>query len=445
MQELEYIPNGSHLDLTDRVAIEVGIARGDSFVKIAKLLGKHPNTISREIKNNRSFLPGHYWFGNDCNRFQYCHKKQMCGVVHDACHADCKRCKGFKCIKNCDEYESSACTKLLKPPYVCNTCYHKNSCKKDRYYYNSKHADAAVKRRWSDSRKGVRLSDEELKDIGKLIRPLIKRGQPLTHIYAEHEKELPVSLRTIYNYIDQKKIRGISNIDLQRKVGYKARKKHRGSIAHTHYYNREGRTYDDFEAKIGVKWSEADVVQMDTVKGTKERGKRLLTMIFRKNSVMLLFLLPDGKAESVIRIFDYLEAGLGLERFQRMFPVILTDNGSEFKRVDAMELNEEQLHRTNIYYCDPMASWQKAHIEKNHEYIRYVLKPGKSMNGYEQEDITLLMNHINSTKRKSLGGKSPYELVDEDDEDMKALFELLKMHLIPADEVQLNPELLIRK
>ena len=34
-----------------------------------------------------------------------------------------------------------------------------------------------------------------------------------------------------------------------------------------------------------------------------------------------------------------------------------------------------------------MASWQKGCIEKNHEYIRYALPKGKSLNAYDQEDI----------------------------------------------------------
>lgn len=42
----------------------------------------------------------------------------------------------------------------------------------------------------------------------------------------------------------------------------------------------------------------------------------------------------------------------------------------------------------------------------------------------------------------SLNGKAPYELIDEDDKDMKALMDLLKMRLIPADEVHLTPDLL---
>lgn len=114
-----------------------------------------------------------------------------------------------------------------------------------------------------------------------------------------------------------------------------------------------------------VKYTEDEVVEMDTVKGVREQGKRLLTMIFRKNNVMLLFLMPYGKAESVKMVFDYLEAGLGIEIFRRLFPVILTDNGSEFKKVDELELTSDEtgflVYRTSIFYCDPMASWQKEH------------------------------------------------------------------------------------
>ena len=37
--------------------------------------------------------------------------------------------------------------------------------------------------------------------------------------------------------------------------------------------------------------------------------------------------------------------------------------------------------------------------------------------------------------------KAKYELIEEDDEDMRVLMDLLKMHLIPADEVHLTPDL----
>lgn len=282
-----------------------------------------------------------------------------------------------------------------------------------------------------------------------LIIKLVKKGQPLTHIYAEHEAEMPVCLRTLYNYIDEGELT-IRNIDLRRKTGYKQRKKGRQpSLGFANMEFRQCRTYADFEYAMKVQYTEDEVVEMDTVKGVREQGKRLLTMIFRKNNVMLLFLMPDGKAESVKRVFDYLEAGLGINVFRRLFPIILTDNGSEFKRVDDLELTPEEdsllTYRTHLYYCDPMASWQKGCIEKNHEFIRYAIPKKKSLNPYTQEDITLLMNHINSIKRPGLGNKCPYELVDEEDSDFHELMSLLKMHLIPPDEVHLMPDLFVEK
>ena len=205
---------------------------------------------------------------------------------------------------------------------------------------------------------------------------------------------------------------------------------------------REGRTYADYETDHP--FLEDRILEMDTVKGSREKGKRLLTMIFQENSIMLLFLMPDGTAESVKRVFDYLEMGLGIDRFRRLFPVFLTDNGGEFKRVDDLELTDTYEYRTRIYYCDPMASWQKPHVEKNHEYIRYVIPRGRSLDAYDQEDITLLMNHINSIRRPGLGYKAPYELIQAEDEDMWALFHFLKMERIPPDEVHLKADLFQR-
>ena len=111
--------------------------------------------------------------------------------------------------------------------------------------------------------------------------------------------------------------------------------------------------------------------------------------------------------------------------------------------MDDLEQSDSLTMRTSIFYCDPMASWQKPHIEKNHEFIRYVLPRGKSLNPYTQEDITLLMNHINSVRRPGLENKTPYDLA-EDDADMQALMRLLKMHPIPPDEVHLKPDLLLK-
>lgn len=442
-----YYKKEGQMDLSDRIAIETGISNKDSFKKIGKLLHRHPSTISHEIKENRTFIAGNYFLRKDCRFVRQHVQHHVCG--DESCEENCCRCRSVDCQKYCEKYVSRACHKFEKPPYVCNNCSEKKLCSKDKYIYSAKQADAAVTRRRSESRQGIRISDEKKSEMDELITRLVKKGQPLTHIYAEHENEMPVCLRTLYNYIDDGELT-VKNIDLRRKTGYKKRGKgHQPSLGFANMEFRQGRTYTDFEYAMKVKYTEDEVVEMDTVKDVREQGKRLLTMIFRKNNVMLLFLMPDGKAESVKRVFDYLEARLGIEVFQRLFPVILTDNGSEFKKVDELELTSDEtgflVYRTSLFYCDPMASWQKGCIEKNHEFVRYAIPKKKSLNPYNQDDITLLMNHINSIKRPGLGNKSPYELVEEDDEDFHELMRLLKMHLIPPDEVHLMPDLFVKK
>ena len=63
----------------------------------------------------------------------------------------------------------------------------------------------------------------------------------------------------------------------------------------------------------------------------------------------------------------------------------------------------------SLFYCDPNCSWQKVSIEKNHEYIRYILPKGISFASITQEDCYLIASNINSTPRLSLNNHSPYE------------------------------------
>jgi len=436
---MNYYNMSGQLDLSDRVAVETGICRGESFRTIAKRLHRHPSTISHEIRENRTFIRGQYPAGKDCRYARKCTEKQLCGAASHACRTKCKYCRGMDCTKICKRYVSSACHRFEEPPYVCNTCDRKRICIKDKYIYSAKYADAASNRRRSESRQGFRITEKQFEEMDALITRLVKKGQPLTHIYAEHQQELPVGLRSLYNYIDSGKMT-IKNIDLRRKTSYRQRRKNKKGVSTFGRGFREGRSYEDYEKELKFH-GEYEVTEMDTVRGRRERGKRLLTMILRRYSIMLLFLMPDGKSESVLRVFDYLETGLGIESFSRLFPIILTDNGTEFTKAEEMEYSETLERRTRIFYCDPYASWQKPHIEKNHEYIRYVLPRGKSLDPYTQEDMTLLMNHINSTRRLSLGKKAPYELIMEEDKDMWKLWSLLKMDLIPPDEVHLKPDL----
>lgn len=66
--------------------------------------------------------------------------------------------------------------------------------------------------------------------------------------------------------------------------------------------------------------------------------------------------------------------------------------------------------RTNIFYCDPQTPSQKPHVENNHNYVRDVIPNGTDLRNLTQQDLLLLFSHINSTPRKVLNGKTPYEV-----------------------------------
>ena len=246
-------------------------------------------------------------------------------------------------------------------------------------------------------------------------------------------------LYRLYRYIDAGML-GVGNLDLRRKVSYRQRRKQKKAIdTITNKKFRETRTYEDFLAYL-KKHPGTNYVEMDTVLGTQGKGKRMLTILFVQQSLMLIFLMRDGKANSVVEHFDWLTSALGLKTFRKLFPVILTDNGSEFKYTLEMERTIDGANRTKIFYCDPQASWQKAHIEKNHEYIRYVIPKGKSLDPYTQEDFTILANNINNTKRLQYNGKAPIELAASD--EFRELFRVTGIQPIPADDVMLKPHLL---
>lgn len=425
------------LGLSERIAIEAGIYRRDSLAKIAKQIGISRKSLSKEIRQNRTFAPAAKFNGKDCRFAPECTRQCVCGDYF--CRHECVFCRKFDCRTLCSAYAPLSCKRVESPPYVCNVCQLRRGCACDRAYYVATQAHAVAMRRYSETRSKPQTHGEELEFLDKLVAPLIKKGQPLTHIYAAHREQIPVSERTLYRYIDAGML-GVGNLDLRRKVSYRQRRKQKKSVdTITNKKFRETRTYEDFLAYL-KKYPDTNYVEMDTVLGKQGKGKRMLTMLFVQQSLMLIFLMRDGKANSVVEHFDWLTSALGLKAFRKLFPAILTDNGSEFKYTLEMEHTIDGAKRTKIFYCDPQASWQKAHIEKNHEYIRYVIPKGQSLDSYSQEDFTLLANHINNTKRFQYNGKAPIELATS--EEFRDLLQVTGIQPIPADDVLLKPRLL---
>lgn len=328
--------------------------------------------------------------------------------------------------------------KLDKPPYVCNGCTKKTYCLMPRKFYSSKYAHDEYRSVLVDSRIGINQTPESIQAMNDLLVPLIKdKHQSIGHIYATHAEELGCSRRTLYSYINDC-VFDVRNGDLRRAVRYKKRKKATQTSTKDRSY-RKDHNYEDFQ-KYLKEHPDTNVVEMDCVEGKKGERRAILTFTFRNCNLMLMFLLEYQDQECVLEVFVWLETVLGKEAFKKLFPVILTDGGSEFSAREEMEEFCDGTKSTTIFYCDPYCFWQKGSCEKNHEYIRYIRPKGSSFAELDDQKIRLMMNHINNEKRDSLNGHSPYELslllLDN------KLHTALGLKAIEPDDVMLSPKLI---
>lgn len=400
--------NYCHLSYEDRKNIEDGLNDNKSIYEISKELNRSYSSIFREIDRNKVYYkPDNHEYIN------------------------------FTDPKEIYKYEH--CMKLDKSPHVCNGCKSRSGCRKERFTYYARKADDSYHETKSEARKGINLTPEEVFKINEVITPLIKKGQTTNHLYINHPDILNFSKPSFYNYINQG-IFEFKPIDFHRIVKYKKRKNSNKRRTRKEREIRIGRTYEDF-CKYIIENNDLNIVEMDTVEGLQEETDCFLTLLFRKSKFMLIFKLENQTTDEVTRIFEYLQQTLNEEDYKKLFPIILTDNGHEFFDVLNIECNHKTGELiTKLFFCDPHMSCQKGCIEKNHEFIRYVLPKNTSFKNISQNDCDILKNHINSLCRDSLNGKSPYEamlfLCDEE------TLHLLNCYYIEPDKVQLNRKLL---
>lgn len=427
--------NQRHLSLDNRIYIEKSLDNNASYKEIAKVLCKDPTTISKEVRKHRSIKErNNYASHNKCVHRGKCRLTNVCKRAV-SCNKPCVSCPA--CNKRCEKFQEETCLTTSKAPYVCNGCYKKAQCRMDKYFYKAVTAHRQYRSVLAESRNGINITENDLIRLDETISPLIRNGQTPYEILEAHP-EINQCVKTIYNYIGSGAL-SVKNLDLPRKVKYKLRKPHKSEIKDTGIF--EGRTYMDF-LSYTKEYPNTNVVEMDTVLGCEGSKKIFLTLYFRNCHCMLIYLLPNKTGLSVKDVFDNLEKKLTAQGFFKAFPIILTDRGGEFGNPDALETGISNTARTRIFYCDPMASWQKAGLEKNHEFIRYILPKGSSFDNLTQWDATKLACHINSTARASLNGQSPFKLATLLlGKDAVRAFDLRK---IPSDSIILTPELLKR-
>ncbi len=389
----------THLTRGNRRDIRDSLGRGLFLREIAAIVGKDERTVSKEIMKHR--LP------KSNGRAAFAYDKS----------AECPRLKRF--------------------PWVCDGCEKRRHCHfAKQFFYDPDAAHDAYRSLLSSSREGYAMTEGEKASFDAVMKSGVDKGQSPYHIVKANPEAIKCSLRTAYRIIDNGDT-AVKNVDLRRKVKLKPRRtykrKNKDSLE-----VRKGREYSDFVADFTSKGA-MGIAELDTVEGpVGGSGKCLLTIHSTITHLMIIKVLGSKSKEEVNKAIEGIKSDIGDEAFAKFFAMTLTDRGCEFIDHSAIE-TVGGTKRCSLYYCDSYSSYQKGAAEENHTIYRYVLPKGTDLRDIAQKDANLIMSHVNSYERKSIG-TTPYKLAEAI--FGKAFLDALGVSFVEPSEVNLTPLLL---
>lgn len=359
--------NWKHLSFEQRKVINSLLSRHAKLKEIASIIGYDPTSISKEIKRNRTLLYPH----------------------HRLTHKVCK--------------------KLLRFPYVCNSCdlRYRDTCPFDKYKYDPKYAEARSQERLILSRRGLDLNSQEFNNLDNAIKEGRENDESIYHI-SQTDQRVTKSLTTIYRYINKGYLK-TKRIDLPCAVSYKKRKHNKKYDYKHNHIDRSNHTYLDY---LSYRHNHPNVYgwQLDFLGAIKTDTKNIVTLTLPDLHFCLLDIINKPNSDKVVSFFNDLEINIGTEDFIKVFPYILTDRDPCFNDIEGIEFSPiTGERRTHIFYCDPYVSRQKANVENMNKQLRKFFPKGQSINSYSQKDVRdrnriLIENHI-----RSLDGSTPKE------------------------------------
>ena len=419
-----------HLTLAERQMIETGISHGSTKAAIAKTLGKDKSTIGKEIKLHRvkSFSIS---YPLDCSLFPKCKDRNT-----------------FLCNSQCPSYIQFTCKRRDRSPGACNGCEKYSRCHYDKYRYSASQADSEYRDSLVSTRLGINATLSQIKELGLLIKPLLAQGQSVYAILQNHP-EIKLTEKTLYHYIEEGVFQNagvsITCMDLKRQVRRKLAKKK--SIEYSPRKDRsylKGRTHKEY-TEFKEMNPDASVVEMDTVYNDGSNGPFLQTFKFMKYDFLFCVYHQQKTSQTMLEGILLLESILGEQIFNEEVMVLKTDRGSEFILAEQAEIRDDGTRRTRLFYCDPMASWQKGSLENIHILIRDICPKETDLYALgldSQEKANRISSHINSYSKKKLNNKTSFSVLKFFNKEMADKLIDQGLTEIPPDQVILKPCLL---
>ena len=247
--------------------------------------------------------------------------------------------------------------------------------------------------------KGVPVKLGHRYDYARYVSHQIKQGRSPDSITGRlrRESKWTVCTSTLYTYIDQGYIPGITNADLLEKSTHKA---HHDKVKAAR--PPKGKSIEERPDEISARLTPGHW-EMDTVIG-KAKGKKqaLLVLTERFTRKEIIAHIQDKTTNSVVRALNRLFKAYPKGTFQ----TITVDNGCEFQDCKGMERNG----RTTVYYCHPYTSCERGSNECANRIIRRFFPKGQSFEKCTSKDCQKAEDFMNNLPRRILGYATPNEL-----------------------------------
>lgn len=353
------------LNIEERMLIQACLAKNISYTEIAKRLDRNKSTISREI-NTHLIVKNGYW-EKDC-----CHRKEY---------------------------------------ILCNACPYRKTCQHEKRYYNFEEANKVANELRRNSRKYTHLSQKQINDIDEILMEQVRElKQSLHHVYASNPSLSKIcSEKTIRRLI----YNGFTKVrphELRKYVVYKHEYKKPKEFQLRDISVLIGRQFSNY-LKYVEKHKRANIVQYDSVIGKREDKFAILTITLIKYGFQFGILIKKSNPEDVVTKLRRLFNSLNKELVKKIFAINLADNGFEFSYFNKIEYSYDKEFICRTFFTNPYKATDKPHCERYHEFIRYMIPKGKSLDFLTQEKVNWIFSQINSYVRKKLHNQTPYDLV----------------------------------
>lgn len=403
------INKDKHFNISKRKILIQSLEDGKTATEIAHILGCHKSTVSREILKHRYInfkKEAKPSLCSTCSRNYTCSLKHRCGRM--MCSLKCAGCKS---LEVCDKYLEIKCNIETRFPYICINCKHINCCKRNHYFYNPQQADKEALELRKRCREGINMTSGEYNEFDKTILEGVKAGQSIYHI--KKANDLPRSLKSIYNYSHKGQI-SVRPIDLPRVVTLKRRKSKLPSdyeYSENKNIDRSHHLFSDwlvYQAKnrIIVYW------EMDFLGAPHTSEQMIMTLVIPQFQFVYLIPFYHPKEIDVLDKFNQLDKLLGSD-FEKVFEAIITDRDPRFSLFRDIEIRDDGIVRTRVFFCNPGASNEKPFVENLNQQLRIIFPKGEDLRDLTRSKCNEISSNLNSRYLNSIDGQRPIDLFVE--------------------------------